>query len=81
MEGSRIETAVITVVLGIAAVATLATLVSQSSQTAGITGAAGTGLANALCVATSPITGSTCNISSGYVTSSTINWGNVLGNI
>jgi len=52
--------AVVTVVLALTGLAILAALVSRGAQTSGVLGAGGSSLANAICVALSPVTGARC---------------------
>jgi hypothetical protein len=60
----RFITAAITILVAIIGVAILAVLVSKQSNTSGVITSGSGGIARALCVALSPITGGSCGSSS-----------------
>lgn len=56
----KLVTTGVTVLIAIIGVAVIALLVSKQSDTVGVLGAGTSGFAQALCAATSPLTGSSC---------------------
>jgi hypothetical protein len=57
MEGARLTTALMTILLAIVSTATVAALVSNKANTSNVIGAAGTAFSSAIKAAVSPITG------------------------
>lgn len=67
--------AIVTIALAVVGLAVVSTLVSKNAQTSSVIQAGGSAFANGLAVAQSPVTGSKLNISLGYPTGNSMNYG------
>lgn len=66
---NQLTEAILTIVTGITGVAVLALLVSPKARTSEVIQSAASGYANALAVATAPVTGAAVNINTSYPSS------------